>query len=209
MSTEEEEIEDEEIKEEEIEEKEICDLNLFFGFIIVFSSIPFLISFFMVNINTQIIIFSINLLIIGVAFAGIGIPDKNQGVTAANVEIWWGVITTLVGLVCFFISLISSNLIIYILLTINVIFLIAGLAAIFAPAAERDTRTWSKWIMIVSAIIMFACSLIYIILLILKIYGFIIISFEDIVNFMNWGLFISIIFHGIARITMSKTGIYT
>ena len=202
-------IEETEIEKKEIEEIEIRSLNLFFGIIIVFSSILIFISFFMVNVNTQIIIFSFNLFLIGVAFTGIGVPDKEQGVTAANVEIWWGFITTCVGLMCFFISLISSNFLIQISFIINGVFFFAGLAAIFAPAAERETRTWSKYTMIISGIIMLIFSVIYIVLLILEILGLTIISIEGLVHFMNILLWVSIIFHGIARIIMSITGIYT
>ena len=193
-----------------IEEKEMRYLNLFFGIIIVFSSILIFISFVIVNVEIQIIIFSFNLFIIGVAFTGIGIPDKVQGVAAANVEIWWGVITTIAGLVCFFISLISSNLIIQILFIINGVFFFAGLTAIFAPVAERSTRAWSKWIMVGSGIIMFSFSLIYIVTHILELFGIITISnIEVFDNIMNILLSISICSHGLARIFMSITGIYT
>lgn len=194
-----------------IEEKEICNLNLFFGIIIVLSSILIFISFFMVNVDTQIIIiiFSFNLFIIGVAFTGIGIPDKEQGVKAANTEIWGGVITTIAGLICFFISLISSNLIIQILFMIYGILLFAGIVAIAAPYAERDTRTWSKWIMGGSGIVMAFLSFFYISLRILGVIGIVTINIDDFVNIMNILLSISIFFHGLARIIMYNTGIYT
>ena len=84
-----------ETKSNEIEEKEICVLNLFFGIIIVISSILIFISFFMVNENTQIITISFNLFLVGVSFTGIGVPDKEQGVKAATLEIWGGFIITI------------------------------------------------------------------------------------------------------------------
>ena len=189
-----------------IDEKEICDLNLFFGFIIVFSSI---FSFFMVNVNTQIIMFSFNLFLIGVAFTGIGVPDKKQGVKAADVEIWGGVITTIAGLLCFFISLISSNLIIQKLFMIYGISLFAGIVAIAAPYAERKTRTWSKWIMGGSGIAMAFLSFFYILLRIFVLFGIVTIKIDDFVNIMNILLSISIFFHGLARIIIHYTGIYT
>ena len=205
------EIEKKEAENGEIEEKEIRDLNLFFGFIIVLSSIIIFISFFMaVNVDTQIIIFSFNLFLIGVAFTGIGVPDKEQGVAAANVEIWWGVITTIAGLTCFFISLISSNFFIEILFIINGVFFFAGLTAIFAPVAERETRTWSKYAMIVSGLIMLGVSLIYFVTPIFELLGIITITnIKAFDNIMNILLSISICFHGVARIIMYLTGIYT
>lgn len=192
-----------------IEEKEICGLNLFFGIIIIFSSILIFISFFLVNINTQIIIFSFNLIIIGVAFTSIGIPDKNQGVEAANMEIWGGFIITIAGLICFFISLISSNLIIQIQFIINVIFIIAGIVAVLAPYAEKDTRTWSKWIMVGSGIIMAFLSAFYIVIPLLEPFILIITNIGGFIYIMNILLFISIFIHGLARIIMYNTGIYT
>ena len=202
-------IEENETKKKEIEEKEICDLNLFFGIFIVLSSILIFITFFIVNVDTQIIIFSFNLFIIGVAFTGIGIPDKEQGVEAANTEIWGGVITTIAGLICFFISLISSNLIIQILFTIYGISFLAGIVAIAAPVAERETRTWSKWIMMGSGIAMAFLSFFYILLRILELFGIVTINPDDFVNIMNMLLSISIFVHGFGRIIMHYTGIYT
>lgn len=202
-------IEENENKKKEIEEKEICDLNLFFRIIIVFSSILIFISFFMDIVNIEIILLSFNLFIIGVAFTGIGIPDEKQGVKAASMEIWGGFITTIAGLICFFISLISSNLIIQILFMIYGILLFAGIVAIAAPYAERGTRTWSKWIMGGSGIAMAFFSFFYILLRILELIGIVTISIDDFVNIMNILLFTSIIFHGLARFIMSQTGIYT
>ena len=192
-----------------IEEKEICGLNLFFGIIIVFSSILIFISFFLDNVNTQIIIFSFNLIIIGVAFTSIGIPDKNQGVKAANMEIWGGFMITIAGLICFFISLISSNLIIQIRFIINIIFIIAGIVAFLAPYAERGTRTWSKWVMAGSGIIMAFLSAFYIVIPLLEPFILVITNIEGFVYIMNILLFISIFIHGLARIIMYNTGIYT
>jgi len=201
--------EKEEEKKEEDKEKEIKKLNLFFGFIIVFSSILIFISFFMGDVDTQIIIISFNLFLIGVAFTGIGVPDKKQGVKAADVEIWGGVITTIAGLLCFFISLISSNLIIQKLFMIYGISLFAGIVAIAAPYAERKTRTWSKWIMGGSGIAMAFLSFFYILLRIFVLFGIVTIKIDDFVNIMNILLSISIFFHGLARIIIHYTGIYT
>ena len=198
------------IEENKIEEEEIRDLNLFFGIVIVFSSILILISFFMVNVDTQIIIFSFNLFIIGVAFTGIGRADKEQGVEAANTEIWGGVITTIAGLICFFISVISSNLITQKLYMIYVISLLAGAVAIAATTAERKTRTWSKWLMMLSGIAIAFISFSYILLRILELMGIVsIVSIDDFVRLMNTLLFFSIFSHGLARIIMRYTGTYT
>lgn len=199
---------DDEINRDEIEEKEICVLNLFFGIIIVVSSILIFISFFMVNDNTQIITISFNLFLVGVAFTGIGVPDKEQGVKAATLEIWGGFIITIAGLTCFSISLITSILMNFILLMIYLITIIAGVVAFGAAISERETRTWSKWIMAGSGIAMAGSALLYFVLVILDMVGIITINIDDLVNFMNIPLSISILLHGFARISIYYTGVY-
>lgn len=201
--------EKEEEKKKEIEEKEIKILNRFFGIIIFLSSILIVISFFIVKLDTQIIIFSFNLFIIGVAFTCIGIPDKEQGVKAANTEIWGGGIITIAGLICFFISLISSNLIDQILFMINCILLFAGIVAFAAGLSERKTKTKSKWIMGGSGFVMALFPAIYIVSRIFELFGIISIdNIEAFVNIMNILLFISICGHGFARFIIYYTGIY-
>ncbi len=89
------------------------------------------------------------------------------------------------------------------------LYFIAGIVAVLAPYAEKDTRTWSKWIMVGSGIIMAFLSAFYIVIPLLEPFILIITNIGGFIYIMNILLFISIFIHGLARIIMYNTGIYT
>ena len=193
------------IEAKKFDDKELRALNLFFGIIIVVLSIYVIMSLIIFTVNTQLILISASLLIIGAAFTSIGIADKDQTQDARKIEILFGFIVTVVGLIQFFISLIISNLIIQILLLIiNVICGIVGLAAILAVSSERWSIIRSRRIMILmGGAPMFGSSLINIVILI---FGFLLSAdFNHIIIIL---LFITLLLHGLARIVIYKTGIY-
>ena len=186
--------------DEFINERELCALNLFFGINIVVLSIFVMILFIVANINTQIIIISISLLMIGVTFTGIGIPDKHQTVAAATIEIILGSIVTGGGIICVFISLINSNLIIPMFIIINLFLAFAGFAGTFAPLSEDRSKIRSRWIIAgLGGIIMLFCSVINIIFLIFEIFDLIVIKIL---------MFGARLFHGLARIILYQIGIF-
>ena len=127
-------------------DKELRILNLIFGIIIIVLSVYIVISFLFRNSNTQIIIISIGLLVMGIAFTSIGIPDKQQTVQARKIEISIGSFVTIVGLICVLLSLIPPvNLLIQILILIFAVLSgIVGGAAIFAVSSENWTKTKSR-----------------------------------------------------------------
>lgn len=196
---------DEPIEAEKFDDKELCALNLFFGIIILVFSIFFLISILMFTINIQITIISISLLIIGLTFTGIGIPDKHQGIEAATLEIICGSIATGVGILSFFVSLISSNLMYQMLFIIDVIFLFPGIVAIIAPYSEDRTKDRSKQILGGSGIIIVLCSGFGILFYVLDIFDLILFPIINIIFIM---LLIALFLHGLARIIIYRTGIY-
>ncbi len=184
-------------------DKELRALNLFFGIIIVIFSIYILMSYLINNANAQIIIISICLLIVGVAFTAISFPDKEkQDKEDRIIEIFFGCIVTVIGLIFFFVSLISNDSMIQILLFIIVIiFGIVGGAVIFGVISEHWTA--SKYLMGIVGIIM----------IILSVANFMMFLFGpqldiDFIDVIIILLFISLLIHGVSRIVIFKTGIY-
>jgi len=184
-------------------DKELRALNLFFGIIIVFFSIYILMSYLINNANAQITIISICLLIVGVAFTTISFPNKEkQDKEDRIIEIFFGYIVTFIGLIFFFIALISNDSMIQILLFIIVIiFGIVGGAVIFAIISEHWTA--SKYLMGIVGIIMIILSVVNFMMFLLG--PQLDINFIDVIIIL---LFISLLIHGLSRILVSRTGIY-
>jgi len=185
-------------------DKELRALNLFFGIIIVFFSIYILMSYLINNANAQITIISICLLIVGVAFTTISFPAKapEQETRDRIIEIFFGYIVTAIGLLFFFIALISNDSMIQILLFIIVIiFGIVGGAVIFAIISEHWTA--SKYLMGIVGIIMIILSVVNFMMFLLG--PQLDINFIDVIIIL---LFISLLIHGLSRILVSRTGIY-
>lgn len=185
-------------------EKELRALNIFFGIIIVVLSIFIFISFLINFDNTQVIIISTSLIILGAAFTAIGIPDKGQGERARGIEIFIGYIVTVIGLIAFFIALINSILIIQILLLITIItFIIVGGGVLFAVGAEEPTIILGKNIMILMGIIMIILSVVNFMLFL-----FGILFNQDFKLIIIILISITLLIHGISRILLFKTGIF-
>jgi len=180
-------------------EKELRALNIFFGIIIVVLSIFIFMSFLINFDNTQVIIISTSLMILGIAFTAIGFPDKNQGERARKIEVILGYIVTAIGLIAFFIALINSNLIIQILiLTAIITFGIVGGGVIFAVVAEKRTNIEGKNIMIAMGIIMIILSVVNFMLFLFGLWSQVVIILIS----------ITLLTHGICRILLLKTGIF-
>ena len=184
--------------------KQLRVLNLFFGIIIMVLSIYVISSFLINNANIQIIMISITLLIMGVAFTSIGIPDKGQDETAQKIEISIGFFITVVGLISVFISLINSNVVIKILLlAFNVLSIIIAGGAMFAVSSENWTVKKSRWVMIGIGIIMIIFCAVNI-----TIFAFGILLDKDFNLIIIILLSIALSIHGLSRILVYFTEIY-
>ncbi|MFX0001001.1 MAG: hypothetical protein ACFE9Q_00490 [Candidatus Hodarchaeota archaeon] len=185
------------------DDNELRTLNLFFGLILVVLSIYVILS---LTVNAELMMISVSLLIIGAAFTCIGVVDKDQPEKAQKITVLFGFVFTVVGLIVFFnISFITSDLLMQIMLVItNVILGIAGFVAISAVSSENWSVQRSRRIMILmGGAPMFGASLINIVILI---FGFVLnTDFNYIISIL---LFITLLFHGLARIIIYYTGIY-
>lgn len=158
------------------------------------------------TVDSQLMMISVSLLMIGAGFTCIGITDKDQTEKAQKIAILFGFIVTVVGLIVFFnISFITSDLVRQIMLLIaNLILAIVGFVAISAVSSENWSVTRSRRIMIMmGGAPMFGTALINIVILV---FGFVLSTdFNLIISVL---LFITLMLHGLARIIIFYTGIY-
>ncbi len=194
---------DEPIKAKKFDDDDLRTLNLFFGMIIVVLSIYVIMS---LTVDSQLMMISVSLLMIGAGFTCIGITDKDQAEKAQNIAILFGFIVTVVGLIVFFnISFITSDLVMQIMLLIsNLILGIVGFVTISAVSSENWSVIRSRRIMIMmGGAPMFGAALINIVILV---FGFVLSTdFNLIISVL---LFITLMLHGLARIIIYYTGIY-
>lgn len=195
--------EDKSIRTEKFDDNELRALNLFFGMIIVVMSIFVILS---LTVSAHLMMISVSLLIVGAAFACIGISDKDQTEQAQKISILFGFIVTIVGLVVIFnISFIMNPMLIQTMLIVgNVTFGVVGFVAISAVSSEKWSVSRSRRLMILmGGAPMFGASLVNIVILI---FGFILnVDYNHIISIL---IFITLLLHGLTRIIIYYTGIY-